>query len=148
MFIKLIKPLPKFFLVKTMFKFKLFKFNFKGFIRFIFLFFLGIILPTLMMLPSWSQVSPSALYQQALIDWQQGRTLNAIALWKEFVEKVTNSDSQSRGYLNLAQAYLEMGHFHKAREAWERGKVLAPPELSSLIAGIEGNIALAEKDFE
>ncbi len=100
----------------------------------------------------WSygvQAVPSVTqqYQQAIASWHQGQARKAVALWQQILKQTTDPDLRSRTLLNLTQAYLELGEARRARSAWEEGKSLANAELAPLVAGIEGNLALAEGDW-
>ncbi len=110
-------------------------------------FVLAIFLTTLFHLPTWGQ-SPPILYQQALSLWQAGQTQQAISEWKQAIQGTSDQSLKARAYLMLAQAYLDLGFIHLADSAFEKGKSLRNTALTTFIKAIEGNLALAKRDFE
>ncbi len=93
--------------------------------------------------PSWAEY-----YQQAQAHWQQGQTRQAITLWQQILAATSDPDLRSRILLNLTQAYLELGDAVRARSVFAEGKSGASRDLAPLVAGIEGNLALAAGDWD
>ncbi len=110
-------------------------------------FILGLVLSTLLNFPAMGQ-SPATLYQQALDLFQVGRMESAISLWQQVIENKPEKSLKGRAYLMLAQAYLDLGFIHKASDIWEQAKKLDVTSLTAFVDSIEGNLALAQHDFE
>ena len=110
--------------------------------------FFTIILSLLLYLPTWSQVSSIDSLEYGIYLWQSGKTIEAILEWEKLIKYgEKNREILCQAYLMLAQAYLELGHTHLAWNALELSEKYIKSELTPISAGIEGNIALAEKDY-
>ncbi len=124
-----------------------FKLEFRRFLSWLAIFLIGLFLAAGLNVLSLAQ-SPNALSQQATSAWQQGRTIEALSLWKQLATEAESPDERARGYLMLAQGYLELGDVREGGEALARAKLLDVPELLPFVAGIEGNLALLSHDFD